>query len=242
MAEAVVTVWIRVRDSISKQVKKIRRRFPVLARTMKAAAWAARRAWMGVSRTFAAIKMQLKRMTMLLAFAAIYGIKKFYSAVITAGAEAERFGMQMVRAFDGIPEAAQNAMDWVRKFAAKTPFYTKDVVKSFIILKNVGIQNLKEVTTALGDTAFMMGRSLEDVTSGFVSLLARVWRRLGVHIDRTGKNAVITAAGIRKVVVNNLTSVRKALIEVLVHRFGGAMKMAERTWTGMVALFWSEWW
>ena len=242
MADTEVTIWLRIRDKATAQVKRIRKEFPILARAMAAAAAVARRAWHMAGTVMRWVGRQVRRAAMLAAAFASYIAQRFVRGIIAAGAQAEAFGMQMVKAFQGVSSVAKDAMKWVREFAAKTPFYTAEVVQSFILLKNVGIKNVREVVTAAGDAAFMMNRSITDVSMAFISLLARVWRRLGVQIDRTGKKAVITAAGIRREVENNLTAVRVALLEVLQYRFGGAMKNAERTWKGMVALLLSEWW
>jgi hypothetical protein len=173
---------------------------------------------------------------------ALYIVKRTAESFLDVGKQLERFRTQLTAVLGGNRRLAEETLKWVREFAAYTPFMTDEVVRAFVMLKSVGIPATREMMTTLGDVAYVFGRNIEDVSTALVSFETEVLRRLGIEIDRTGKQAIIASGNVRVAVNNDAASIRQALLDVWAKRFPGAMKEAEKDWQGMTALLASEWW
>lgn len=172
--------------------------------------------------------------------AVVGGIYKLATGIFQTGVAFEKMQFQLRGVSKTIQEAdAQFKM--IREFAARTPFMTENVTQAFIMLKAVGLQPTIKQMEIFGNVAFTMGRDITDVASSIVALETEVLRRLGIQLDRTGKKAIITSGNMRVEVENSIDAIRTAVIEVWEKRYPGAMKKAEETTTGAVALMKSEW-
>lgn len=177
----------------------------------------------------------------LIGLAGAYGLQRVAKSFLEVGTQLEQFETQLTAVLDGNRQLAQETLKWVREFAAYTPFMTDEVVRAFVMLQSVGISVTKEMMTTIGDVAYVFNRRIEDVASALISFETEVLRRLGIEIDRTGKQAIIASGNVRVAVANDAAEIRKALLEVWAKRFPGAMKEAEEDWRGMVALLKSQW-
>ena len=164
------------------------------------------------------------------------GIIRVYKAlfqvlqtVLSTGLDYEKWEFQLRASFRGVTYAAQDAMRWLRKFAAVTPLETPDVIKTFVRLKSMGMTVNKEIMTILGDTAFAMGKTIEDVATGFISLETETIRRLGTLLERTGEYAYIASGRYFKRIRNDLNEIRAALLEAWKLNFAGAMDKAAQS-------------
>lgn len=228
--------------SIEIEIKKIGDELKIVQREMKDLSNTIKKEGSEIrtdtERTHKSFKTHWLAISAILAGATYAAIKAGKSLVEAAG-EAETFATQLI-ALTGV-----KAKEWFKdltEFGAKTPHMTQDVVQSFILLQSVGLKPTMQMMRTLGDTAFLFGRTMEEVASSMVSTLAITIRRLGVEMDRTGKQAKLTSGDIMLFVENTAEGIRKGLLEIWEKRFGGAMKIAEKTWRGALALFWSGVW
>jgi hypothetical protein len=210
-----------------KDLQKLQKTSTIMTQKMGAGLAQLRKHWMAYTAAMAG---------------ALYIIKKTAESFLDVGKQLERFRTQLTAVLGGNRQLANETLQWVREFAAYTPFMTDEVVRAFVMLQSVGIPATREMMTTLGNVAYVFGRNIEDVSSALVSFETEVLRRLGIEINRTGKQAIITSGNVRVAVNNDAASVRAALIDVWERRFPGAMKEAEKDWQGMTALLASEWW
>ena|GEM_PF-6166851 len=173
--------------------------------------------------------------------AAAIGMFAAFRGFVDAAGQAEMFETQL-RAVSVSTEEASRSFKELLEFAARTPHMTQDVVAAFIQLKSVGLEPTIEDLKTIGDVAFLFGRNIGDVGSALISFEKEVLRRLGIEIDRVGAKAKIMSGDMRIETENTATAIRKGLLYVWEQRFGGAMKEAESTWRGQVALFKSGVW
>jgi len=164
---------------------------------------------------------------------------RFVQGFIAAGAEMEKFKLQILAAHKGIRAAADEALDSVIEFARATPFTTKEVVEGFSLLKSAGLSATEDVLQAIGGLSFIFNRQFNDVAMAMVSQEAEVLRRLGIMIDRTGDEVVIQSGSIIKRISGTREQVFAAMIELIQERFPNALKGAEKTWAGAMANFFS---
>lgn len=230
-----------MKDRATKAVDRLANRFPRLARVIKWTARVARGAWRMMVNGLRRIRRWLGLTLAALSALAVMMARRFVQGVITATAEAERFALTLNQVADS-SEEARESMQWVRNFARETPFFTQEIVKSFNILRAVGVKDIREVITVAGDAAFAMQRDVSEVSMAFVSLLRRTWRRLGVDLDRTGAKVKITTAKMRIETEKNVGAIRAGLRQALEVTFGGLMKKAQHGWQAMVKILASEWW
>jgi len=159
--------------------------------------------------------------------------------IFNAGVAVEQFTVSL-QAVAGSAEVANRQLRKIREFAAASPLETKDVTEAFVKLKAVGIPATFEVTKALGNVGLVFGRSLDEVSTAFISLNRRVLRRFGVIVDRTGKKAVLSMAGIRKEVEKNDVAIRGALLEAWGEKYPNALELASNTTSARLAVMRSE--
>ena len=171
------------------------------------------------------------------AFAAgAYAFLRIGKNIISVGQQFENFRTQLIAVYQDA-EKGEEAFQWIRKFAERLPQTTDEIVGAFVILKSVGIDAGESMMQTLADVSFAMNRNIRDVALGLVSMETEVLRRLGVMVDRTGAQAIITSGNIRKVVEKDFDSMRAAVVEIWGEKFRGATKDAENTWTGLMGLF-----
>lgn len=168
----------------------------------------------------------------------VIGLAKEFTQV---GSQVEQFRLTLRTVIKDAKEA-DKAFDWAREFARTTPFNTDEVVRAFTLLKSVGIKNAEDTMKAIGDTAMVFGRSIEDTASALISMETEVWRRFGVEIDRTGKEWTIKLGDRIISTKADINSLRDALVSLLRDGFEGGMKRAENTWVGAWRTISSLWW
>jgi hypothetical protein len=168
----------------------------------------------------------------------VIGLGKEFAQV---GSQVEQFRLTLRTVIKDAKEA-DKAFDWAREFARTTPFNTDEVVRAFTLLKSVGIKNAEDTMKAIGDTAMVFGRSIEDTASALISMETEVWRRFGVEIDRTGKEWTIKLGDRIITTKADINSLREALVSLLRDGFEGGMKRAENTWVGAWRTISSLWW
>jgi hypothetical protein len=165
--------------------------------------------------------------------------KSITGGIFNAGVAIEQFTVSL-QALSGSAEVADRQLRKIREFAAKSPLETKDVTEAFVKLKAVGIPATFEVSKALGNVGLVFGRTLDEVSTAFISLNKRVLRRFGVIVDRMGKKAVISMSGIRKEVEKNDLAIRQGLLEIWEEKYAGALEIASNTTTARLAVMRSQ--
>lgn len=193
----------------------------------------------GLSRSFFNLKTAVAGAVAVLGAYKIFDMARGF---VEAGAELERFRTQLTAVLGGNAQLAEETLRWVREFAARTPFTTQEVIRSFVMLRSVGIDVTQDMMETIGNVAYVFNRKIEDVAAAMISFETEVLRRLGVEIRRTTKEATIRSGELVRTVKNDAAEIREALLEIWAKRFPDAMKRAETEYEGMIALLKSLWW
>ncbi len=167
--------------------------------------------------------------------------KKAVTSIIEVGAQYERLHNRILIASRGIREDADKTWAKVLEFAAKSPLMTEPVVAAFATLKAAGVDSAFEVTKSLSGLALMFNRQVDDLAGMFLGALQRVFRRMGIIIDRSGKKAVISTAAWTVTVAKDIRSIWKGLAEVIDKSFGNALDTMRNTWAGLVFELLGKW-
>ena len=108
------------------------------------------------------------------AFAAAYGGKKLWEMLIGSNAEMEQYQTSM-EVMLGDAEKAQQMIEDMRTFAAKTPLAMTDIVSTGTMLMNYGVDSdeLIDTMTKLGDLAGGNAEKLNRVALAYGQMLAK---------------------------------------------------------------------
>lgn len=113
-----------------------------------------------------------------------------------------------------------------------TPVDVDEAVASFVRLKTAAVKNSEEMVKVLADAALVMHQPVTVAANAVISTNAQMLRKLGVQVDRTGKQAIVRSGNFRVAVTKDIDSIRAAILDALKHQFGGAMKEFGDTWSG----------
>jgi hypothetical protein len=144
---------------------------------------------------------------------------------------------QQLTALMGSEEQAAATLARIRDFAARSPLETGPVIEGFIQLEAVGVRAADSIIEKLGDVSVIFNRDLRDVVGAFVSAETEPLRRLGIEMDRTGKQAILMSGDIRKAVANNIPAIREGMLEIWEERFPNAMEAAASTFSAKMNVF-----
>lgn len=159
---------------------------------------------------------------------------------IAAGSAMEKFRIQIEAVLDQNKALAQQTIGWLRDFAAATPFTTKAVIESFVTLRAAGVRVTKDMLKTVGNVAFVFDRNISDLSVALVGMEKEVFKRLGIGWEIVGKRATITLGDMAVETDKSIGSMRKAILGLWAEKFPDSMKEAEKTWSGLIALFKSQ--
>lgn len=222
-------IVLRMKDLATKELKKVQGVAKKFGTSLKGM-------FKGITKAVFSLKGAV------IGLVAALALRKVAVGFLKAGEELENFRLQLVAVMDGARGAAIETLTWVREFAARTPFMTKDVIAAFVMLKSVGMDVTKDLMTTIGDTAFVFNRNITDVANALVSRMSITLRPLGIELNAMGERAKIMSGKIVIETGKSSEAIRKGLLEMWKRRFPGAMKEAEEVYTGLMALIKSEWW
>jgi len=159
-------------------------------------------------------------------------IRRGAAAIVNVTSQMEQYRIRLRSVIEEQREADatfQRIKDW----AALNPVNTDEAIASFVLLKAAAVDNTEDAVKAVGNLAAVMGRDMRDVSTGLISLNTLQLRRLGIIIDQTGSKASISIGKTRVEVEKDVHLMRKALIELIEQKYGGAMENAKDTFKGI---------
>ncbi|HPQ38572.1 MAG TPA: hypothetical protein PLW97_13095, partial [Synergistaceae bacterium] len=181
--------------------------------------------------------------TFLLTAATGWGIKKLASSFIDVAAQMEQFHLTLKTVIKDGAET-ERAFAWVREFAKTTPFNTDEVVEAFTLMKTVGMDTVmavEDIVRISGDAAMVFGRSITDVASALIGMNSMTLRQFGIEVDRESSQWTAKLGDRIIETEDNITSLRRAVLELLEDAFAGGMKEAENQWRGSIRTMSSLW-
>lgn len=169
---------------------------------------------------------------MLKSLAVGFGIKSVISSFIKAAAEAETY-RQRLRQVIGDYKEADKAFERVKRWASLNPVDTDDAIAAFVRLKSAAVKNTEEALKPVADLASVVGFTMTDVAGAIVSTEVETLRRMGIILRREKDEAIIQSGEVKKVVKNDLDSIRQGILDVANANFGGSMLKMGDTWRGI---------
>lgn len=130
--------------------------------------------------------------------------------------------------------AADEVFERIVRWAAVNPIDTDEAIGAFVQLRAAAIENAEGAVKAVANLASVVNRDMRDVAAAIISGETEALRRLGIQVLRNGKNAIITSQGVKKVVEDDVNSIRAAIIEVANINYADAMEKRKRTFIGAV--------
>jgi len=162
--------------------------------------------------------------------------------MLSGAGEVERYAA-ILETVTGSAETAAQKLNWLREFAAKTPFELPGLMEAATKLEAYGF-SAEKYMRVLGDTAAALGKdvnmaveALADATTGEFERLKEFGIKASVdgakvaldYVDKSGKQ--------QRVVVdkNNREMIASTLTAIWNDRYGGAMEKMSQTWEGMLS-------
>lgn len=171
----------------------------------------------------------------------------FAKGVVNVSATFEGFETALTT-IEGSSDKAKQSMDWIAKFAAKTPYELEGITNAFIKLKSYGIDPVDGTLETLGDTASAMNKPLNMAVEAFADATSFQFERLrefGVVASQKGDEVTFTwtknGKSMSKTVKKTGAEVQKFLKEHWGKSFSGAMIRQSKTWNGMMSNLSDSW-
>jgi len=136
----------------------------------------------------------------------------------------------------GSQEAAVAAFENINKFAAETPYSLQEVTKSFVFMKNMGLDASDSSMKAWGNWASSVNKSFDDVTQAVADAVVGEYERLkefGVRTQVQGDKVSFTFKGVTTTVGKNSKEIEGYLKGLSEANFAGGMEKQSKTVGGM---------
>ncbi len=161
------------------------------------------------------------------------GISKMKDAY----AESEKNRSVLTNAFKGDAKQANESLQMLMEFAAKTPFALQEATDAYLKMVNRGITPTKEEMVKLGDVAASQGKSLDQYVEAILDAQTGENERLkelGIRATKNGDMVSFSFKGITKEVKNTETAIYKALLGFgELDGVSGSMEAVSKTIVGL---------
>ena len=164
-------------------------------------------------------------------------------SVLGTGIEFERLGKQLETA-TGSAEAAEQALSFIREFAATTPFQVQEITDAFVKLKNRGLDPSTETLTALGNTSSALGKTLDQTVEAALDAVVGEFERLrdfGIKASKQGDQVSFTFRGVTTTVKNTEKDILGVLTRIGNVDFADAMTDQMTTAGGLISNLKDTW-
>lgn len=169
------------------------------------------------------------------------------ASVISTSAKFETY-LATLETIEGSSAKAQAAMDWVKDFAASTPYEVDELTAAFVKLRSYGLDPMDGSMTVLGDTAAGMGKRIDQVVEAMADASTFQFERLrelGIVAAQAGDEVTFSwtenGVAMNRTIKKTSSDVTNFLTEVWGKKFGGAMIRQSKTWTGMMSALGDSW-
>jgi len=112
-------------------------------------------------------KRMLSLKTAIIGVGAYVGYR-FVKNFTDAASMMETFGTQLMVLSKSAYEAKQ-ALAFIREFARTSPLETEDVIRSYVMLRAIGLNPTIKMIKTLGGVALLMGLEMKDVAGALIN-------------------------------------------------------------------------
>jgi len=219
---------IKMRVSLSG-VRNVISAFRRLKRAAKSFARAIGRTFRGVSNSVRHLGRNLRRLT--IAMGALVGL------TIKESASFETLKLRL-KTVTGSAKEAEKVFNSLFKLSIGTQFTPKELIDAGILLRAFG-QEGEDAVLAIGEAAAAMTKPIKDVAAVIGSLETEPLRRLGIEFEKVGTKGTATfrdkLGNEMSKTADGIDELRKMLLDVFSIKFGGTLKEASRTITGLLS-------
>lgn len=135
-------------------------------------------------------------------------------------------------------DAAGEAFERLRRFAANTPYSLDQSVSGFVKLKALGLDPSERAMTSFGNTAAAMGKDLTQMIEAVADASTGEFERLkefGIKAKVEKDNVKLTFQGVTTTVKNNSAEIVEYLTKIGEVQFAGAMADRMATLNGNIS-------
>ena len=172
-----------------------------------------------------------------------FTIAEFVGKLISVQREFDVLNSALIT-ITGSSAKAENEFEWIKSFAAETPYSLSEVTKAFIKLKTLGLDASKESLTSYGNTASAMGKSLDQMIEAVADASTGEFERLkefGIRAKKEGDDVSLTFQGVTKTIKNSSEEIGRYLTDIGNNNFAGAMTERAKTLDGAISNLGDSW-
>lgn len=167
--------------------------------------------------------------------------------VLSVGREFENLET-VLTTIEGSADKAKSSLEWVKDFAATTPYDLKQVAEGFVRMRAYGLDPMSGELRSIGDAAAGMGKSLMQGVEAIADAAQVENERLkefGVRAKAEGDSITYSwqqnGQQMSRTVRKNGIEITKALTEIFDARFGGAMDALSDKQGGILSKLGDQW-
>ena len=165
-------------------------------------------------------------------------IAAFAMKVIEVRGEFEKFGAVLTNTL-GSGSEADEALNMIQDFAAKTPFSVMELTDSFVRLANQGFTPTRQEMVKLGDLAASTGKRFDQLAEAVLDAQVGEFERLkefGVRAQAAGDKVIFTFKGVTTEVDRTDKSIQSYLLNLgELEGVSGSMEAISETLAGKVS-------
>lgn len=181
--------------------------------------------------------------TAITAAIAAIGVEALASQIVTVQ---RRFDVMFasLKTVTGGANAAGDAFERIRKFAAETPYTLDQAVNGFVKLKALGLDPSERAMTSFGNTAAAMGKDLTQMIEAVADASTGEFERLkefGIKASKEGERITFTFRGAKTEVENSASAITEYLTKIGEVDFAGAMSERMKTLDGDLSNLSDSW-
>lgn len=138
----------------------------------------------------------------------------------------------------GSSAAAEVQFEWIKRFAATTPYALNEVTGAFVKMKALGLDASEKSLASYGNTASAMGKGLDQMIEAVADAATGEFERLkefGIKASQQGDQVSFTFKGITTTVGNNAAEITQYLQAIGEVDFAGAMEKRAATLDGAMS-------
>lgn len=140
-------------------------------------------------------------------------------------------------------KAAQE-FEWIKRFAATTPYQLNEVTGAFVKMKALGLDASEKALTSYGNTASAMGKGINQMIEAVADASTGEFERLkefGIKAKQNGDQVSLTFQGVTTSIGNNAAEITKYLQNIGNVEFSGAMEERAKTLDGQLSNLADNW-
>lgn len=144
----------------------------------------------------------------------------------------------------GSSAAAEREMQWIKAFAATTPYGLNEVTGAFVKMKALGLDPSQKALTSYGNTASAMGKDLNQMIEAVADAATGEFERLkefGIKARKQGDDVALTFRGVTTKIGNNAAEITAYLQQLGNNDFAGAMSRRAATLDGAISNLGDSW-